>query len=97
MGKDNVRGPWGKTNKQFVADMRRRPSKLPDWVMESDRLTNELRNTRVMLKRVRRAHMMLTPQQRNLESRQFLLTMEALDAHIESTELQLNAARRGIV
>lgn len=95
MTRSNHGKHWGESKAQFFAKMRTKPSRLPEWVVESDRLTNELRSTRVMLTRVRRAHLILTPEQRQAASSQFDLTVAALVAHIEIVEAQLNAARCG--
>jgi hypothetical protein len=92
--KNKQKRPWGLTDKQFAAKMRRLPRRLQAWEVESDRLVREIRNTKVSIKRLREAHMMLTSAQRNFAKAQFRLTYEALDAHVESLELQLASCQR---
>lgn len=92
-GKNKRRRPWGHSNKQFFAKMQRLPSRLPEWELEADRLTTELRQTSVMMTKLRREYMQRRPIRRPAARVQFDLTAEALDAHIESLEIELRETR----
>lgn len=92
MGKRRVvRGPWGLSNKQFADSMRRLPSRLSPTQVEADRLTRELDATKRLLQQRRKAHMLLTPDQRREARSLFDLSAEAIDAHLESLQLQLDS------